>query len=49
MHAKKKSGKTQKKEESADFDPEKIRQRAMEFDQERFKDKIKGFINEYRH
>ncbi|MFH1551278.1 MAG: glycosyltransferase [bacterium] len=32
-----------------DFDPEKIRQRAMEFDQERFKDKIKGFINEYRH
>ncbi len=33
----------------SDFDPEEIRQRALEFDKEKFKEKIKRFINEHRH
>jgi len=32
-----------------DFKPELIRKRALEFDQEKFKEKIKGFINENWH
>jgi glycosyltransferase involved in cell wall biosynthesis len=34
-----------KKFKANDFDPKVIRQRAMEFDQERFKEKIKDFID----
>lgn len=36
---------TLKKFKTGDFDPKVIRQRAMEFDQERFKKKIKDFID----
>lgn len=37
---------TLKRFKSSDFDPEIIRQKAMEFDQERFKERIKDFINQ---
>jgi len=36
--------KTLKEFKSTDFNPELIRKKAMEFDEERFKEKIKGFI-----
>ncbi len=39
--------KTLKKFDSDSFNPEIIRDRAMEFDQERFKEKIKNFIDEH--
>jgi glycosyltransferase involved in cell wall biosynthesis len=31
----------------ADFNPQLIREKAMEFDQEKFKERIKGFINQF--
>ena len=39
--------KTLKKFNSNNFDPKIIRERAMEFDQEKFKKNIEGFINEH--
>jgi len=38
-----------KKFKPDNFNPQIIRQKAMEFDQEKFKEKIKDFINEHRH